>query len=165
VERTCADEHLFPRRRRPAHPAMVDWRNRATIVFLTVCTRNRKRCLASAEALALICAAWRAADSWRVGRFTILPDHLHLFCAPATFPLRPLDQWINFWRRMVSRSWPLPLATPLWQKDFWDTQLRSGESYAGKWEYVRNNQVRHGLVARASEWPFQGEMNVLPWHD
>ena len=54
---------------------------------------------------------------------------------------------------------------PLWQRDCWDRQLRTGESYAQKWEYVRNNPVRKGLVANADDWPYQGELNVLEWHE
>jgi hypothetical protein len=54
---------------------------------------------------------------------------------------------------------------PIWQMDCWDTQLRAGQSYGAKWDYVRNNAVRHGLVARAEDWPYQGELNILPWHD
>ena len=54
---------------------------------------------------------------------------------------------------------------PLFQRDCWDRQLRTGESYAQKWEYVRNNPVRKGLVAHADEWPYQGQVNVLEWHE
>lgn len=54
---------------------------------------------------------------------------------------------------------------PLFQRDCWDRQLRNGESYSNKWQYVRNNPVRKGLVADADGWPFQGEMNVLHWHE
>jgi hypothetical protein len=42
-------------------------------------------------------------------------------------------------------------------------KLRSGESYDDKWEYVRSNSVRHGYVADANEWPYQGELNELRW--
>lgn len=52
---------------------------------------------------------------------------------------------------------------PLWQRQCWDTQLRTGESYDAKWDYVRNNPVRKGLVASPDDWPFQGELNVLSW--
>jgi hypothetical protein len=58
-------------------------------------------------------------------------------------------------------SWP----DPLWQQDCWDTQLRRGESYGEKWEYVRRNPVRAGLCALHEEWMFQGEISVLTWHD
>ena len=30
--------------------------------------------------------------------------------------------------------------------------------YAEKWNHVRQNPVRGGLVARAEEWPYQGEV-------
>ena len=62
-----------------------------------------------------------------------------------------------------SLSWPRPNDHPVWQRDSWDTQLRRHESYGSKWEYVINNPVRAGLVKEANKWPFQGELNVLPW--
>jgi putative transposase len=39
--------------------------------------------------------------------------------------------------------------------------LRNDESYSQKWEYVRENPVRAGLVVRADEWPYQGELVVI----
>ena len=53
----------------------------------------------------------------------------------------------------------------LFQRECWDTQLRKGDSYAAKWEYARNNPVRSGLVDNVDAWPYQGEMNILEWHD
>lgn len=50
-----------------------------------------------------------------------------------------------------------------WQSDCWDTQMRCGEQYRKKWEYVRQNPVRAGLVQRAEDWPWQGELSVLKW--
>ncbi len=135
------------------------------IVFLTVCVRQRRPLLANAEAVSLIVEAWRLADRWAVGRYVIMPNHVHLFCAPAVVPMHPLKTWVGFWKNQVTRRWPREDATPIWQTEFWDRQLRRGESYAEKWDYVVNNPVRHGLVKEAADWPYQGEMNVLEWHD
>jgi hypothetical protein len=44
-----------------------------------------------------------------------------------------------------------------------DTQMRAGEQYSVKWDYVRHNPVRAGLCQAPGEWPFQGELNALPW--
>jgi REP element-mobilizing transposase RayT len=77
----------------------------------------------------------------------------------------PLKNWISFWRNHVTRAWPHRDEAPIWQRDYWDRQLRCDESYAEKWEYVKNNPVRHGHVARAQDWPYQGELNTLEWHD
>ncbi len=154
-----------PHRKRPAHFPTVTIGFKSIIIFLTVCTRRRKLLLANDETARLIIESWQAGDSWRVGRYVIMPDHIHLFCAPNTFPPQPLKKWIVYWRNHVTRAWPHRAQVPIWQRDFWDRQLRRSESYAEKWQYVVNNPVRHGYVHRAEEWPYQGELNVVEWHD
>jgi hypothetical protein len=39
--------------------------------------------------------------------------------------------------------------------------LRSSESYSEKWDYVVENPVRAGLVGRADDWPYAGEIETL----
>ena len=39
---------------------------------------------------------------------------------------------------------------PLWQSEFFDHVIRSADSYTEKWNYVRENPVRAGLVATAN---------------
>jgi hypothetical protein len=31
--------------------------------------------------------------------------------------------------------------------------------------YVRRNPIRHDLVTKAEDWPYQGEIEHLEWHD
>lgn len=152
-------------RKRPAHPSLVETHNRSLIVFVTVCAQHRRKLLAHSDAARVIVEAWQAADHWLVGRYVILPDHLHLFCSPASQDSLPVTRWIAFWKSLAARRWPREVQRPIWQADTWDTQLRRGQSYAAKWEYVRNNPVRHRLVGRPEDWPFQGELNELFWHD
>jgi putative transposase len=154
----------FPRRKHPAHPLPVEQGNRRVIVFLTVCVRNRRRLLATPEAHVAIVESWQRSTHWLVGRYVIMPDHLHLFCAPGTLPMQPLNAWVRYWQNLFTRAWPQPNEKPIWQKEFWDRQLRSGDSYNQKWDYVLNNPVRHGLCATPTDWSYQGELNVLPWH-
>ncbi|MDI1337697.1 MAG: hypothetical protein PSU94_16060 [Lacunisphaera sp.] len=111
-----------------------------------------------------ILQAWGKADHWCVGRYVILPDHIHLFCAPGTNPPQPLLNWVRYWKALVAKSTAVG-ADSLWEKNFWDTQLRQRDNYSAKWEYVRGNPVRHRLVADADVWPYQGELNLLRWHD
>jgi putative transposase len=115
--------------------------------------------------VAVILDAWKAATHWQVGRYVILPDHIHLFCAPGVFPPESLKNWIGFWRNQVTRNWHDREQLPLWQREFWDRQLRHADSYTAKWEYVRNNPVRHAYVNDPDAWPYQGELNILEWHD
>src|SRR6266480_3914535 len=78
-------------RKRPAHFPTVAVGFRSIVIFLTVCTRYRKPLLANDEAARLIMDSWQAANFWRVGRYVIMPDHIHLFCAPNTFPPQPKE--------------------------------------------------------------------------
>ncbi|HSU86633.1 MAG TPA: hypothetical protein VLI42_07870 [Chthoniobacterales bacterium] len=151
----------FRQRKHPVHHPISERCNEGSIIFLTVCTQDRKRILANPEAVVLLRDSWRSANSWMVGRFILMPDHLHLFCAPAENLTRPLGQWVRYWKTLASRRWPRRREQPIWQLDFWDTQLRRGAHYDEKWEYVRQNPVRGGLVAAADDWPHQGELNEL----
>jgi REP element-mobilizing transposase RayT len=151
----------FRERKHPVHQPDLERFNESSVVFLTVCTKNRKRVLAMPDVLPLLCQSWHEARSWMVGRFIVMPDHLHLFCTPAESVGRSLDQWVRYWKTLASRRWPRPEQQPIWQLDFWDTQLRAGWHYDEKWEYVRQNPVRAGLVTEAAAWPYQGELNKL----
>lgn len=153
----------MPIRRRPIHKPVVD-RNGPVIVFLTVCTQDRRPILARDDAAAVVVAAWRAATAWAVGRYVVMPDHIHCFRTPYTDTV-PLPRWVQYWKALASRAWPRRDERPVWQRDFWDTQLRRGETYAAKWEYVWSNPVRHGLVSTPQGWPFSGELTALPWDD
>jgi REP element-mobilizing transposase RayT len=129
-------------------------------VFLTVCTRNREKWLATHEVHALLRAVWTDASAWLVGRCVIVPDHLHLFAGPN-------GQGVVFdnWSSTGSRSSASATSTRLTagSRTTPDRRLRDGESYEQKWEYTRGNPVRHGLVKRVEDWPYQGELNQLPW--
>jgi putative transposase len=123
---------------------------------------KRRKLLASPSAHGAILTAWAVASAWLVGRYVILPDHLHPFCAPNAIDAPPLKRWMRFWKSVATRNMKGKAGT-VWQRHHWDRQLRSGESYDDKWEYVRNNPVRHGYIADANDWPYQGELNELRW--
>lgn len=152
-------------RRYPAHQTWRRRGNRSTIVFATVCTKDRRPLLADPSIHKILIEAWRVADSWLVGRYVILPDHIHLFASPRELDSPDIRKWIAYWKSMTTKAWPDGASRPIWQRDAWDRELRSGESYSAKWEYVRKNPVRHGLVDRADDWPYQGELHSLMWHD
>lgn len=151
-------------RKHPVHHPVLDSGNRAAIVFVTVNTHQRKPILAKIDAADIIRSAWRQDDKWLVGRYVIMPDHIHFFCAPCDVSVN-LKRWMKYWKSQVSSRWPRPAEQPIWQLDFWDTQLRRGENYDEKWDYVWRNPVRKGLVAKPVDWPYAGEINVLAWHD
>jgi len=148
-----------PQRKHPTHgvePTIF----KPTIVFVTVCTKDRRPWLANAAVHDLLRSVWLDARAWRVGRYVIMPDHLHFFTSPGE-PDLPLENWIRFWKSQLSKRYKEQRCR--WQTDHWDQRLRSGENYDEKWNYVRLNPVRHQLVKKAEDWPHRGELNILRW--
>ena len=133
------------------------------IYLVTTCTHGRRRVLLEEPLVHEIvpalaqCALRRA---WAIGRYVVMPDHVHFFCSP-TDDMTPLSRWVQYWKSLASRRWPITDDQPIWQTDFWDAQLRNDESYEAKWDYVRSNPVRHGLSTSPEAWPYQGELHTL----
>ena len=146
------------------------------VYFMTACTDQRRRILANTAVANILIGDWRAAEErhgWVVGRYVIMPDHVHFFCA-AEHNAKTLSEFVRLWKqwtmkgmkaaepRLASAATAAGTTTArVWQREFFDHVLRSEESYAEKWEYVRQNPVRAGLVARAEDWAFQGEIHSL----
>ena len=138
---------------------------RHPIYFVTACIADRRRLLASPVVHdVFVQFAQTAAErgAW-VGRYVVMPDHLHLFVALDDEILR-LSTWMKSLKNSLSkvlRAGGEP--SPHWQKGFFDHVLRGGESYSQKWDYVRANPVRAGLAARADDWPYSGEIHNLEY--
>jgi len=88
----------------------------------------------------------------------IMPDHVHLVLTPL----------VNYDRRCVYSvreiMWAIKSASahrinkllgragPVWQAEYFDTAISRSESLDAKIEYVRQNPVKAGLVARAEDY-------------
>ncbi len=132
------------------------------IYFVTTCTYRRGSILACEEVANILTREWRGArkrHGWAIGRYVIMPDHVHFFCAPE-LDAKKLPVFVGSWKEWTSKAIKCQLrqGISVWQEEFFDHVLRSSESYSEKWNYVRNNPVRHGFVANADDWPWQGQI-------
>jgi putative transposase len=130
------------------------------VYFVTFCTHERQRFLAKDEVhTAFVLFAKRAEETYNVavGRYVIMPDHVHLFVrGDHNFRLGPR---IGALKQALAKSATLSRAKGrIWEEGFFDHVLRSNESYSQKWNYVRENPVRAGLVKSAADWPYQGQI-------
>ena len=167
------------------------------VYFVTVCTEGRKPILANAKIHERFEEYGRAGleRGVFVGKYVLMPDHLHLFVAfGAEFEssiiqrrqerrlhvdakgdavaavcdrrLLLLSEWMKSLKNSLSKTFrEMNFPTPHWQKGFFDHVLRSNESYSQKWRYVAENPIRKGLVARMDDWPYQGEIYPLSHAD
>jgi REP element-mobilizing transposase RayT len=133
--------------------------------FLTFNTHKRLKLLARKEIHQVYRSFCLRAGEYdvAVGRYVIMPDHVHLFVAmPATG--MTLSEWVHTLRTVLGKQLlRLGIQKPHWQEGFFDHVLRNAESYSQKWEYVRMNPVRAGLVDNPEDWPFHGEIVRVPF--
>lgn len=105
----------------------------------------------------------------------VLPDHLH---AIWTLPEDDADfagRW-SLLKSTFSRQLPTATASPsktrrrekgIWQRRFWEHQIRNASDLQRHVDYIHYNPVKHGLVSRVVDWPYSSvhryvERGVLP---
>ena len=138
---------------------------RAPIYFLTACTAQRRPLLAKKdvhEAFIRFAKQGPAHGVW-IGAYVLMPDHLHAFVALDAERVN-LSALMKSLKNVLSKKLrERGVASPHWQKGFFDHLLRSQESAGEKWKYVRENPVRAGLVAHSNEWTYLGEIFALDY--
>jgi REP element-mobilizing transposase RayT len=124
--------------------------------ILSHCARNRRKLLANKPVHEVLINYGQSAvhRGYALGRYVIMPDHIHLFVSGTDG--FDLGLWIRGLKRVVAAA--VSGGRSMWQTGFFDHVIRNSESYSQKWEYVRDNPVRAGLVLETREWPFQGEL-------
>jgi len=123
--------------------------------FITICTDRRKKVLVNDAVHVRLQEFLRNTAShhdWWVSRYVLMPNHLHMLAARGLSAIT-LGKWIKALKACVSNR------DFKWQTGFFDHVLRSSESESEKWDYVRRNPERAGLVKNADDWPFAGEIN------
>jgi REP-associated tyrosine transposase len=129
------------------------------LYFVTFNTYRRRKLLADARVNSCLIGFAKLGEQRGIalGRYVIMPDHIHFFVRGGIDFV--LMQWMRILKRRMSKAISAPL--PHWQKGFFDHLIRHSESYSEKWEYVRQNPVRAGLVDDPDEWPWHGEIARL----
>ena len=128
------------------------------LYFITFCTFDRRPVLANDRFHAHFTEHMKlkSNESIACGEYVIMPDHIHLFLRidPHRYQL---GKTVGFIKQSLSK--PLRdagLKSPHWQPGFFDHILRSADSYSEKWNYVRDNPIRAGLVKCSTDWKYQG---------
>ena len=88
---------------------------------------------------------------WHLHSAVLMPDHLHTLVAP-----HDRDEPLGNLTGAIKRGMRQELAsTWRWQPGCFDRLLRREDSLQQKWEYMRENPVRAGLVKYWQDWPYR----------
>jgi len=109
----------------------------------------------------------RQTHSFEIDAWVLMPDHLHcIWTLPAgdsNFTTRwamikrlvtkqcaviyQRNQWLN--RSKLKRK-----ESTLWQRRFWEHQIRDERDYQEHFDYIHFNPVHHGYVLAVNDWEF-----------
>ncbi len=109
----------------------------------------------------------RAIHPFEINGWVLLPDHLHcIWTLPpddADFGVRwamikrfvtkqcgsslRREDWMNDSKRKRKES-------TLWQRRFWEHQIRDEQDYEAHMNYLHFNPVKHGYVKSVKDWPY-----------
>jgi putative transposase len=136
--------------------------------FFTATTNQRRKVLTNALFYSALRDAFKhvkAEYPFTINALVLLPDHLHcIWTLPpgdANYALR----W-NVLKRLVSqasrdlveqstsRSRQQRRELGLWQRRFWEHQIRDEQDFIKHVEYIHWNPVKHGYVVRVRDWPY-----------
>ncbi len=137
--------------------------------FFTVVTFRRRPILTDDD-----CRVWlrnavsntRKKYPFNVDAWVLLPDHLHcIWTLPADdndFSMR----WSGIKRRFTTSAKHCLHKTEwanasrqkhreatIWQRRFWEHEIRDKEDYQRHMDYIHYNPVKHGLVNKVVDWP------------
>jgi putative transposase len=114
------------------------------------------------EDLRAVMTKVKEAHPFAVLAMVVLPEHLHaiwrLPAGDADYPTRWALLKAGFSRR-VERGEPIPQSRKakgergIWQRRYWEHQIRDEADLARHVDYVHFNPVKHGLVIRPVDWP------------
>jgi len=137
--------------------------------FFTVVTYRRARLFETQlarDSLRQAISRTRTSHPFETTAFCLLPDHLHcvwkLPQGDADFSMR----WASI-KGIFSREYPRPERHQhvalsrankgglcIWQKRFWEHQIRDEWDLQRHIDYIHYNPVKHGLVKSAEDWPW-----------
>ena len=152
---------------------MSDYRRACTeggTYFFTVVTYCRRPILVDDKVvneLRLAIRDVKQQSPFVVDAWVVLPDHMHcVWSLPegdADYSSRMGKIKSNFTRRVAGRFHDPNLLTfskkkkresTIWQRRFWEHEIRDQIDFEKHIDYVHYNPVKHGLVKNIADWPY-----------
>ncbi len=138
--------------------------------FFTVVTYQRRRILCEPDLRAALRQAIQTVRRTRpftIDAWVLLPDHMHSIWTLPTEDTDYSTRWAEI-KRQVSTSCRNSLHAPelltrsgkhrgestIWQRRFWEHQIRDGVDMERHLDYLHFNPVKHGHARQVIDWPY-----------
>jgi putative transposase len=145
--------------------------------FFTLATHRRQKILLEAPVITALRESFRdvrQSNPFTVIAWVLLPDHMHFIW---TLPDGDSDysrKWgmikAGVSRRVRARYQRTTTTTRsrikrresvIWQRRFWEHQIRDDEDFRAHVDYLHYNPVKHGFASAVREWPHSSFFNFV----
>jgi len=138
--------------------------------FFTLVSYHRRRILCDhtiRRALRAAIENARVTRPFSIDAWVLLPDHLHCIWTLPDGDHDVSTRW-SLIKRSVSRFSADAALDPdarnasagkhrestIWQRRFWEHQIRDGRDFERHLDYIHFNPLKHGHVERVADWPY-----------
>ncbi|BAB76433.1 REP-associated tyrosine transposase [Anabaena sp. FACHB-709] len=136
--------------------------------FFTVVTHNRREFLCEPENIRLLRQAFRqviAQYPFTVDAIVILPNHIHCLWTLPPGDSNFSNRWRlikNYFTRHCSIKYQETISTSrqnkgelaVWQRRFWEHQIKNEVDFTHHFNYIHYNPVKHGYVKAPKDWQY-----------
>jgi putative transposase len=138
--------------------------------FFTLVTYQRRKIFDKIDNINLlrdIIKTIKSKHPFVIDAFVLLPDHLHCIW---TLPAKETDYSLRwrliktyFTREFVKNNKTKTFLTasqkrkneqPIWQRRFWEHQIRDDRDFQKHVDYIHYNPVKHGYTHAPYDWPY-----------
>jgi putative transposase len=132
----------------------------ATYFFtLTLQDRRQRLLVDHIDLLRAAVGKVRTRHPFGIDAMAVLPDHLHALWTLPTGDADYAKRWMLI-KQAFSKGLPIDTSSRgskgervVWQRRYWEHQVRDENDYARHVAYIHFNPVMHRLVERAVDWP------------
>jgi len=126
--------------------------------FFTVVTWKRRKIFGTERNINLLREAFRkikSRQSFELEAIVILPDHLHCIWALPEDDSDFSGRWREIKKyvtRRISTTRNNRNESDVWQRRFWEHQIRDERDWQNHMDYIHYNPVKHGYVKAPRDW-------------
>jgi putative transposase len=136
--------------------------------FFTVVTHQRQPMLHLPENVALLRQAFKHIKQrhpFTIDAIAILPDHIHCLWTMPPGSANFSTRWRlikEYFSRHCHTQYKQPRSISrlkkqeqaVWQRRFWEHQIRDEQDFSNHVDYIHFNPVKHGFVKAPAEWQY-----------
>ena len=138
--------------------------------FFTVVTYKRQQILTladSREILHTVIAEVKKEYPFKIDAWVLLPDHIHSIWTLPTGDYDFSKRWglikahfssqakrLLLRPELINKSKKKHRESTIWQRRFWEHEIRDQNDFNRHMDYIYWNPVKHGYVTRVIDWPY-----------